>query len=112
MTYCIEIWGSATQSHLNCLFLQQKKIIRIMNFSHYLAHTNSLFHSMEVLPFKKIYYHRIGLMQWCSGGGATGAIAPVPVFQGGAPLQFLFHSFLVNFAYNLQKLSFDLNYYW
>ena len=25
MTYCIEIWGSATQSHLNCIFLQQKK---------------------------------------------------------------------------------------
>ena len=53
MTYCIEIWGSATQSHLNCLFWQQKIIIRIMNFSHYLAHTNPLFHSMEVLPIKK-----------------------------------------------------------
>ena len=25
MTSCIEIWGSATQSHLNCLFLQQQK---------------------------------------------------------------------------------------
>ena len=36
--------------------------IRIMNFCHYLAHTSPLFHSMEVLPFKKIYYHRIGLM--------------------------------------------------
>ena len=64
MTYCIEIWGSATQTHLNCLFLQQKKIIRIMNFSHYLAHTSPLFHFMEVLPFKKIYYHRIGLMMY------------------------------------------------
>ena len=50
--------------------------------------------------------------QRCSGGGATGAIAPVPIFQGGAPLQFLFHLFLVNFAYILQKLSFDLDYYW
>ena len=50
--------------------------------------------------------------QWCSGGRATGAIAPVPVFQGGSPLQFLVHLFLVNFAYILQKLSFDLNYYW
>ena len=47
-----------------------------------------------------------------SGVGATGAIAPVPVFQGGAPLQFLVHLFLVNFAYILQKLSFDLGYYW
>ena len=36
--------------------------------------------------------------QWCSGGGATGTIAPVPIFPGGAPLQFLFHLFLVNFA--------------
>ena len=27
-------------------------------------------------------------------------------------LQFLFHLFLVNFAYILQKLSFDLDYYW
>ena len=51
-------------------------------------------------------------MQWCSGGGATGAIAPVPLFQGGAPLQFLFHLFLVNFAYIVHKLIFDLNYYW
>ena len=51
-------------------------------------------------------------VQWCSGGGATGAIAPVHLFQGGAPLQFLFHLFLVNFAYIVQKLIFDLNYYW
>ena len=43
--------------------------------------------------------------QWCSGGGATGAIAPVPIFQGGAPLQFLVHFFLVNYAYILQKLA-------
>ena len=35
-----------------------------MNFSQYLAHTSPLFHSMEVLPFKKIYYHRIGLMMY------------------------------------------------
>ena len=54
----------------------------------------------------------MGNIQWCSGGGATGAIAPVPIFQGGAPLQFLFHLFLANFADILQRLSFDLDYYW
>ena len=59
----------------------------------------------------KIRNHRaLRCKQWCSGGGATGAIAPVPIFQGGAPLQFLFHLFLVNFAYIFQKLSFDLDY--
>ena len=49
MTYCIEIWGCASQIQLNCLLLLQKKIIRIMSFSHYLAHTNPLFLSMGVL---------------------------------------------------------------
>ena len=43
---------------------QHIKLIRILNFSHYLAHTSPLFHSMEVLPFKNIYYHRIGLMMY------------------------------------------------
>ena len=36
-----------------------------------------------------------------SGGGACGAIAPVPIFKGGAPLQFLSHLFFVNFVYIL-----------
>ena len=34
MTYCIEVWGCASQTQLNCLLLLQKKIIRIMSFSH------------------------------------------------------------------------------
>ena len=38
-TYCIEVWGSAAKCHVNSLFLLQKKIIRIMTFSPYLAHT-------------------------------------------------------------------------
>ena len=56
MTYCIEVWGCASQTQLNCLFLLPKKIIRIMNFSHYLAYTNPLFLSMEVLPLRKKYF--------------------------------------------------------
>ena len=53
MTYCIEVWGCASQTQLNCLFLLQKKIITIISLSHYLAHTNPLFLSMEVFPFKE-----------------------------------------------------------
>ena len=33
-----------------------------MNFSYYLAHTNPLFLSMEVLPLRKIFFHRVGLV--------------------------------------------------
>ena len=47
-----------------------------------------------------------------SDSGSTGTIAPVPLFQCGAPLQFQFHLFLVHLAYILQKLIFFLNYCW
>ena len=64
MTYCIEVWGCASQTQLNCLFLLQKKIIRIMSFSHYLAHTNPLFLSVEVLPLMKIFLYKVGLIMY------------------------------------------------
>ena len=41
-----------------------KKIIRIITFSHYLAHTEPLFMSLEILPLEKIFYHRCGLMMY------------------------------------------------
>ena len=56
MTYCIEVWRCASQTQLNCLLLLQKKIIRKVSFSHYLAHTNPLFLSMEVLPLRKYFF--------------------------------------------------------
>ena len=64
MTYCIEVWGCASQTQLNCLLLLQKKIIRIMSFSHYLAHTNPLFHSMEVLLLMKIFLYKVRLIMY------------------------------------------------
>ena len=41
-----------------------KKILRIMTFSHFLAHTEPLFMSLEILPLEKIFYHRCGLMMY------------------------------------------------
>ena len=37
LTYCIEAWGCAMQTHLHPLFLFQKKIIRFITFSPYLC---------------------------------------------------------------------------
>ena len=45
--------------------------------------------------------------QWCSGSGATGAIVPVPLFQGGVAFQFLFHLIFFNFAYIWKKLTYS-----
>ena len=60
-TYCVEACGCASKCHLNSLFLLQKKILRIMTFSPYLAHTDPLFKNLEILPIDKIFIHRIGI---------------------------------------------------
>ena len=43
LIYCIEVWGCAAPSHLHSLFLLQKKIVIIMTFAPYLAHTEPIF---------------------------------------------------------------------
>ena len=60
-TYCIEVWGSAAQCHVNSLFLLEKKITRIMTFSPYFAHTAPIFIDLAILPFNKIFTDRIGI---------------------------------------------------
>ena len=62
--YCIEVWGSAANCHLNSIFLLQKKIIRIMTFSHYLAHTGPILIDLAILPFDKIFFDRISIMMF------------------------------------------------
>ncbi|MGL1889690.1 MAG: reverse transcriptase domain-containing protein [Reichenbachiella sp.] len=51
MIYCVEIWGHAAACHIDPLFFLQKKIIRIMTFSPYLAHTSPLFDRLSIFPF-------------------------------------------------------------
>ena len=53
--YCIEVWGNASHCHLHPLFLLQKEIFRIMTFSPYYAHT-------ETLPLDKLIFNRIAIM--------------------------------------------------
>jgi len=54
LIYCVEVWGCANQTHLTPLVLMQKKIVRIITFSTYLAHTQPLFHSLSILPLDKL----------------------------------------------------------
>ena len=67
LTYCIEAWGCAMQTHLHPLFLLQKKIIRLITFSPYLAHTSPIFLNLQLLPLEKIFFSRVGLVMFkCS----------------------------------------------
>ena len=64
LIYCIEVWGNAPKCHLNPILLLQKKIIRIITYSHYLAHTESIFQELQILPIHKIFISRIGVFMY------------------------------------------------
>ena len=42
----------------------QKKIIRAITFSSYLAHTQNLFIQLNTLPFRKLVIHRIAIQMY------------------------------------------------
>ena len=55
LTYCIEVWGSASKSLMEPLFKVQKRIGRIIAGVPYKAHTDPIFTSLKILDLAKIY---------------------------------------------------------
>ena len=45
----------------NTIEVIQKKIIRIMTYSSYLAHTGPIFIDLTLLPFNQIFIDRMGI---------------------------------------------------
>ena len=54
LTYCNIIWGSACQQSVNCLIVLQKRVVRIITGSPYLASTSSIFARLKLLKFTDI----------------------------------------------------------
>lgn len=53
--YCIIIWGNSADFLLNNLKLLQKRAIRCISNSHYLAHTAELFKELKILKLNQLY---------------------------------------------------------
>ena len=49
--YCIEVWRNAQHTYLDPFIKIQKKSIRTITVSHYLAHTEPLFERLNILNF-------------------------------------------------------------
>ena len=64
LIYCVEIWGHAGDRLLHPLFLVQKKIVRIITFSAFLAHTAPIFLNLRLLPLNKIVLHRTSVFMF------------------------------------------------
>lgn len=69
--YGIIIWGSAYETYLKLIYLQQKHIVRIISRKGIFEHTRPLFHVLGILPLKhlfifkvlKIFYQKSGSVQ-------------------------------------------------
>ena len=55
LTYCILIWGGTYSSHLTPLITLQKRCIRLITKSPFLAHTDPIFKLHKILKFTDIY---------------------------------------------------------
>lgn len=59
LTYGNIVWASTYHSRLNCLMVLQKRIVRIITHSNYLAHTNPLFMNLHLLNIFEINFFQI-----------------------------------------------------
>ena len=69
LIYCVEIWGNASEIHILPIITLQKKIVRALTFSPYLAHTKNIFIRLKILPFKKLVIHRIAIQMFKYNNG-------------------------------------------
>ena len=54
LTYCNIIWGKTFKSHLNQLFISQKRIIRTIMYRNKYHHTNQDFYDLKILKLSDI----------------------------------------------------------
>ena len=71
LIYCVKIWGSASDAHLLPLIFLQKKIVRVISFSPYLAHTKEIFLKLNIFPFKDLVVFRIGIQMFKNNVGLS-----------------------------------------
>lgn len=60
--YCIETWGTTFKSYMEPLYILHKKLVRIITFSHFIAHTKPLYTMLNILPIPKIIFQNISLL--------------------------------------------------
>ena len=60
--------------YLRPLLLLQKKIVRILTFSTYYAHTDPLFKDLNIFTIDKLVVHRIGIALYKINDGLSSSV--------------------------------------
>lgn len=61
LIYCNIIWDGTFPSHIDPLYLLQKKLVRIITNETYLAHSSPLFHETAILKLKDIHLYLLAI---------------------------------------------------
>ena len=64
ITYCIHVWGSTFQTHLNKMVVLQKRIIRIIAGVNRRTSSKPIFDSLGILPIQKVFEYNISLFMY------------------------------------------------
>ena len=64
LIYCIEVWGNMSNIYLDALDKILKRIVCIITYSPYLAHTDELFKELNILPIHKLMLQRVSLQMF------------------------------------------------
>ena len=64
LNYGICVWGNAPAQELNHIFLAQKKVLRIITNSDYLANTDPLFKKTGILKLEDIFNLQMSSLMW------------------------------------------------
>ena len=61
LNYCNKIWANTYPTHLDSLIKVQKRIVRTLTNSEFLAHTPPLFQQLNLLSIEKVRKYNLGL---------------------------------------------------
>ena len=60
-TYCLTIWGNTYKTYIKKVETLQKKILRIITFSEYQAHSVPLFRKTKIMTISQLYNYFAGI---------------------------------------------------
>ena len=55
LIYAVPIWGNSCSTFIDPIYKLQKKVVRLITFSNYTAHSDPLFNSLHILTIIDIY---------------------------------------------------------
>ena len=61
LQYCTLLWANSHVTHMRTLQLLQKKTIRIITSSHYIAHTDPPFAMTKLMKLEDLYKYQLGI---------------------------------------------------